>query len=64
MHDTSLHSFNITEEEIESLAVRMKYINEKSADAGEALLVEYNRHTENIREIYKKIFNKLLSEKD
>jgi len=64
MHDTSLHSFNITEEEIESLAVRMKYINEKSKDAGEALLVEYNRHTENIREIYKKIFNKLLLEKD
>ncbi|NVM03855.1 MAG: bifunctional [glutamate--ammonia ligase]-adenylyl-L-tyrosine phosphorylase/[glutamate--ammonia-ligase] adenylyltransferase, partial [Candidatus Helarchaeota archaeon] len=64
MHDTSLHSFNVTEEEIESLALRMKYVKEKGKKAGEALLGEYKGHTENIRKIYKRIFKKLLSEKD
>ncbi len=63
MHDTSLHSFDVSAEEAEKLAVRMGFKKDKKKKAGEILLKEYDAHTKRIRDIYKKVFNKLLSEK-
>jgi glutamate-ammonia-ligase adenylyltransferase len=63
VHNTSLHSFEISPKAIESLAVRVGYEKKKGEKTNDGLLREYRIYTENIRKLYKKIFNKLLLSK-
>ena len=62
VHDTSLHSFAVSPDELNTLAVRMGYKLKNSAKAGSALLKEYKKYTKNIRDIYQEIFTNLLSD--
>ena len=63
IHDTSLHSFDVSASVTDTLAVRMGYKKGKRGGAGEILIKKYNKHTGKIRNIFKKVFDKLLSEK-
>lgn len=61
VHNTSLHSFEISPKAIESLAVRIGYEKKNGKKTSNFLLKEYKIHTESVRKLYKKIFNKLLT---
>lgn len=64
VHNTSLHSFEISPKAIESLAVRVGYEKKKGEKNKDGLLKEYKMYTESIRRLYEKIFNKLLASKE
>ncbi|MCK4965509.1 glutamate-ammonia-ligase adenylyltransferase, partial [bacterium] len=62
VHDTPLHSFAVSPDELNTLAVRMGYKIKDSTKAGSVLLKEYKKYTKNIRNIYQNIFMNLLSD--